>query len=187
MKQRALVWLALAFLLPLIMAALALKLEWYQSGSANRGQWMSSTIISPQLQTHQGLPEAWKLVYNLPSNCALHCQNLLQNMADGYATLGRKQVQVKLLLLANAESSTLRNESPLPAELSASLLSGLSAVVLPEHIHKQLSANDLYIVDQQGQFILRYAVGDEPFNYAQLTRDWLADMKRLLSFSRSQL
>lgn len=187
MKQRALIWLALAFLVPLVVAALALQLQWYQPGSANRGQWMASTIISPQLQTHQGLPEGWKLVYNLPSDCTLHCQNLLQNMADGYATLGRKQVQVKLLILANAEHSTLQGKRSLPAELSPSLLSKFSFVALPEHIHKQLSANGLYIVDQQGQFILRYAVGDEPFNYAQLTRDWLADMKRLLSFSRSQL
>lgn len=178
MQQKTLMLLGAVFLLPLIAAAMVLHFGWYQAGTANKGTWVKSDMLFEPLQSNPSLPEAWKLTYVMPNVCQAHCQSMIKNMEKGYSTLGRKQVQLKLILLQSTTSQALTTASRMSSSKH------FSTITLPENLHEQLQTGSLYLVDHQGQFILRYSAGDDGANYAQLTRDWLADTKRLLAYSR---
>lgn len=177
MNQRIPMLLAAVFLIPVIAALFALQMHWFTAGTANKGDWLTQEIQIAKLQTQSSLQESWKVVYVMPAQCLTHCQTVLDNISNGYATLGRKQRQVKLMRVVSAK------HSPTPTDEIAALTS-FTTITVPEKSYEQLTAGALYLVDHQGQFILRYPTDNDAINYAQIMRDWLADTKRLLAYAR---
>src|SRR6188474_2057857 len=97
---------------PLIAAQLSLSLGWFKQGSTNKGQWLQHEIqllpdatIAEDQSTDKSVH--WHLVYVQAAVCDQQCEQALFTLQQLYAGMGRKQLIVKPLLIAQQQPTQL--------------------------------------------------------------------------------
>ena len=147
----------LVICLPVLLAALALRQGWYESGTRNKGQWLSQEryLLEPA-RAHQA---QWRLVYLDPKPCEGECQQIPVLMQRIQSALGRNMDKLALVQLPGT--------------------------LLPE-AQAELKAGDLMLVDPRGLAILRYEVPANTAAWPQLGKAVLSDLQLLLRYQRGQ-
>lgn len=163
----------LCALLPLAAAWLALTQGWFAGHASNRGQWLDHEV--QVLPVSAGGDAHWRLAYVQPSDCDAACEaaveaalHILQQL---HAGLGRKQEQVRPVVVADASPAVLERFPSVRWEAAA-----LADAALMRHI---------VIVNRAGLALLRYAVDADPAHAVQVAADIRSDLLRLLNYDRS--
>jgi hypothetical protein len=155
--------------LPFVAAKLALEFSWLAAGATNKGQWLEREIkvLPASTQTH------WRLVYVQANNCDASCELALYTLQQIHSGLGRKQVQINNVILADK----------MPQQLAhfASIQWQPTNVALPE------LQNHIVIVNQQGLALLRYPAIHDQAHMLAVGKDIRADLRRLMNYDRSNL
>ena len=188
----------LCALVPLAAAKISLTMGWFSQASTNKGVWLEHEIqLLPDYT--QGAQEAefdphlhWHLVYVQAADCAQQCEQALALMQKLYAGLGRKQIQVKPLLMAEQAPQQLTQFPSIDWQLE-------------QAVAKELR-NQIVIVNQRGLVLLRYPLEslsensnqqqhnnlpinnssvDNSFALRQLAKDIRTDLLRLMNYDRS--
>ncbi len=180
-----------AFAGPLLIASvLYFGQDWFEFGSTERGQLLSSgqvldsenfdLIKDDQTTDAKGAPlldGRWLLVFHGTRACDLHCQASLFKMRQARLVLGRDAARVRTVyLLADAQQPD--------AELNRLLLQypALSVYRIEDTADVRAQApqfrqNQVYIADPFGNLVMFYL----PDAYS---RDIIKDFKRLLKASK---
>ncbi|WP_104040384.1 cytochrome oxidase biogenesis cluster protein [Vibrio hyugaensis] len=165
-----LISLVCLFALPAVIAKLVLSQGWYESGVTNRGKLVEPYTSLTQLGQSSPLTEkGWQLAYVLPSACEAQCQQQLHLMQQSHIALGKYQERVVPVVWTIGDATPF-NDSMLVMQINESLA-------------KTVEAGQVLIVDPLGQLVMSYTPSENE-DLAQLSKDMLADLRKLLKLSR---
>jgi len=162
--------------IPLLAAQLSLSMGWFQQGSTNKGQWLQHEIqLLPD--THSSAPNNpdinvhWHLVYVQADVCDQQCEQALFTLQQLYSGMGRKQLKIKPLVMAQQQPEQLTKFPAIDWQREPSAASELQ--------------NQIVIVNQRGLVLLRYPVVENPEQMRDLAKDIRTDLLRLINYDRS--
>ncbi|MFT5161975.1 MAG: hypothetical protein ACI9FJ_000543 [Alteromonadaceae bacterium] len=170
-----------AFAAPVILAAIVYHMGWFNAGVTNKGEFMQNELTLSWLLPQNPADSEWIIFYPLPQNCEQQCDNVLYSLNQGYQALGKLQGK------AHPVVTRANNASITPAQLKEKF--GYINVIEQQPVHQstlaQLSADYVYLVDPFGKVVLRYKATTDKQAMIMITKDWIADLKRLLKYSRT--
>ncbi|MDF2179253.1 hypothetical protein P2G88_13415 [Aliiglaciecola sp. CAU 1673] len=178
-NKRTLIVLLVVFVVPVLLAKLALEMEWFNRGATNKGQLLDPALSLASL----GLPTPpkWRLLYVVPVNCGSDCENALFSIHQVWQALGKEQDRAEAVAVVTAESDTTI-QSKL-AQLPHVHIQKSDTQNVNE-VFKDAGANGIFLSDTLGNVILRYPLEQEQQNAVLGSRDILADLRKLLKLSR---
>lgn len=162
---------------PLVVAQLSLSMGWFSQGGNNKGQWLQHEIQLLPDASHAGQDNPasnsvhWHLVYVQARDCDQQCEQALFTLQQLYSGMGRKQLKVKPLVMAQQQPVQLKQFPAISWQPEQSVANELQ--------------NQIVIVNQRGLVLLRYPVADSPEHMRDLARDIRTDLLRLINYDRS--
>ena len=177
-KSRRVLLLTLAvFVLPVVLAKLALELEWFDYGVTNQGELSTQHLTLADL----GLPstdfdEQWLLLYRVPETCAEACLNSLSAINSAFVLLGKEVPRVTPVTLAEQPLSELQQQAMRHGKWQSHYL--------PQQNDNHIKPSQLLVIDPLGNVVMSYQAPQEKSAIAQFAKSILSDMKKLLKFSR---
>lgn len=171
--------LALAFLVPILLAKTALTVGFKGEVKTHGGQLLNIDNTYQQLIGNNKLEEKtkqWRIVYVSPNACDAKCLDGLFHMQQTYKALGRLQERVSLDLLSTHE----RHQGAVREDLAMNLFS--HHVV--HHVSQEVLNNKVVIVDPMGNLVMSYQFDSKPKENLIKAHDMLLDIKQLLKLSR---
>jgi len=162
---------------PLIAAQLSLSMGWFNQGGNNKGQWLQHEIqllpdASHLVQEHSANNSVhWHLVYVQAAVCDQQCEQALFTLQQLYAGMGRKQLKINPLGMAQQQPAQLKQFPAISWQLEPNIANELQ--------------NHIVIVNHRGLVLLRYPVADSPELMRDLARDIRTDLLRLINYDRS--
>jgi hypothetical protein len=165
------------FILPVVLAKLALEQQWFDYGVTNFGQLSEQELTLTDLGIkHESFNEQWLLLYRIPQTCDELCQKTLLSVNNTYTLLGKElprvtPVAVMERSLAEDQQSNLRHHK-------------WQQLLLPKQANAHFSINQLLIVDPLGNVVMSYQSPLEEQGLVTFGKAILADMKKLLKYSR---
>ena len=164
MKSKTFFTLFLAMaVVPLALAFMVLKMEWFTPGATNKGEFVQEDI---SLSLPHERP-TWSLVYQPSENCGLLCQEQLYSLNQTHIALGKLQKRVSAYVLDSKQD-----------------LSAFSHLQARPTGNAKLKQNYIYLVDPFGKVILQYAGSQDRQETIQTSKDIIADVKKLLNYAR---
>lgn len=170
-----------AFLAPVLVAAIVYKAGWFNAGVTNKGEFMDKEITLSWILPEKAEDTQWVIFYHIPSECNERCENVLYSLNQGYQALGKLQGKAHPVSVRN-------NDSTISADR---LQSEFGYIKNREHQAEfsstlnELSSEFIYLVDPFGRVVLKYPAKADRKEAILTTKDWMADLKRLLKYSRT--
>ncbi|NMP33032.1 hypothetical protein HII17_15855 [Thalassotalea sp. M1531] len=162
-----------AFLVPIVIAKVALEQQWFNYGVTNQGQLLDNPVSLTDLSLTEIQPEKqWLMVFNSPDKCGLSCQKSVNALANTYVALGKEMPRVQSVLLNNGIDNEQFN------------LSKWKQYQVPALSHPQLVPGTMFVVDPLGNIVLTHQPPKDAEQLAVFGKAVLADMKKLLKYSR---
>nr|WP_324259787.1 hypothetical protein [Cellvibrio fontiphilus] len=159
----------LCALIPLAAAKLSLAMGWFSHHAVNKGYWLEREIeLLPDAEANAA---AWRLVYVAPESCTAECQQALYSLQQLYTGLGRKQLKMQPLVMAQQTPDVLREFS--------------SIHWLEKNILARELQNQIVIVNRDGLALLRYPVSEDSQHMQHIAKDIRTDLLRLMNYDRS--
>ncbi|WP_394222219.1 hypothetical protein [Alteromonas gracilis] len=172
-SKKTLIIMVAVFVLPVVLAKLALDNDWFTKGATNKGQLLAPTIdVSALLENAE---PKWRLLYVMPNNCDAVCENALFSINQVWLALGKESDRAQALVVTTASS-----DQTAIAALSEYPFVETLAVTTPT----TLASSSVYIVDTQNNAMLFYEIKDDRKEAVMESRNMLADMRKLLKLSR---
>lgn len=171
--------LIVVFVVPVIMAKIALDNDWFNKASTNRGE-----LLDPIIEAQSMLQDAdkkWHFLYVVPQTCDQACDNAIYSINQVKQAIGRESDRVNAIFIATEES----DQSALDkiAEISAT-----QVLQKPKEnvnkVFKDESVNAIFIADTLNNIVLKYPNTDDEQQAIMDSRDMLSDIKKLLKLSR---
>mgnify|MGYP005987871447 CR=1 FL=1 len=176
-SRRSMLILLAVFIIPVVLAKLALNQEWFNYGVTNKGQLIENELTLAKLGLNvDDFDHQWLMLYTLPEKCEQQCERILVSVNNTYIALGKEMPRVKPVALTQHE---------LTAEQSDKIqIKKWHVQAMPALAKNVIKQSQVLIVDPLGNVILRHL---PPENSEQLTvfgKAILADFKKLLKYSR---
>ncbi|MEW9797773.1 hypothetical protein [Alteromonas sp. CYL-A6] len=178
-SRKTLLLVLMAFIVPVILAKLALEQDWFNRASTNKG-----TLLTPTLDLSELLSERapkWRLLYVIPSECDAVCENALYSLQQVWLALGRETDRVEALTLS-LDTSDQRAVKSVDAAPNIQ-----RQPVMNENVNKLFNgvgSDGIFIVDTQNNAMLHFNVVADKEQAVMESRDILSDIKKLLKLSR---
>lgn len=107
-SRRSMILLIAIFVIPVVLAKLALTFHWFDYGVTNKGTLVSNELTLAKLGLADEFTEKnWLLLYANIDNCEAHCQQVVESVMNTYTALGREMPRVKPILIT---PSTLNHQ-----------------------------------------------------------------------------
>lgn len=151
-SRRSFVMLLAVFIVPVVLAKLALELQWFNYGVTNKGQLYDKPLSMTELGFTQDFKQKWLLLYRMPSTCQQTCLATLQSIQNTYTALGREVPRVTPILLTT-EAMADQVAQKLPSAKWQILID------TPESAAK-LGSEQVVIVDALGNLVLHHSIPD---------------------------
>ena len=174
-SKKTLILMIFVFVIPVVLAKLALDHDWFNRSATNNGTLIQPTInLSTVLEGEQ---PKWRLLFVLPEQCDAQCENALFSINQVWLALGKEADRAEALVLygANSDKNALQN---------LSVYENVRTLSVNETALKSLETHNVYIVDTLNNAMLFYRMDNDRKNAVMESRNMLADIKRLLKLSR---
>jgi len=176
-SRRSLLMVVGAFALPIILAKLALELNWLDYGVTNKGALVENQLTLSQL----GLDETdfdkhWLILYILPESCTARCETTLETVHNTYTALGREVPRVTPVALFQSQFS--------PSQQERIAESKWRIEPMPSLTKNTFTDPQILIVDPLGNVVLKHDIPADSAELASFGKMIVADMKKLLKYSR---
>jgi hypothetical protein len=172
--------LASVFILPVLLAKLALDNNWFNQAATNKGKLLSPPVDMRVLRTPEQEPK-WKLLYVLPETCALECENALYSITQVHSALGKHSDRAEVVVITH-ENSNLTQLAQLEEKLNIRLIN--TDLKSLQQIFKDESTDGIFVADTLDNVILRYPLQIDKEQAILHSRDILSDMRKVLKLSR---
>ena len=167
------------FVLPVILAFMALKMDWFNKASTNRGELLQPVIEAAELLEQSDIK--WHLLYVIPKICDQACENAIYSVTQIYQATGKESDRVSKLFI-QTENSSLSAVENIKKLHGAFLLQKSQENV--NEVFKKTGINAIFISDTLHNIVLRYPVTEVQEEAIMDSRNILADLKKLLKLSR---
>ena len=176
-SRRSMLMVLGAFILPIVLAKLALNQNWLDYGVTNKGTLVENELTLQKLGLEQtSLQETWLVIYSLPAHCDTHCEKTLLSVNNSYIALGRERPRVKRVALS---------PNPLSEQQTQRLTENSWTIIsTPNLVKNILPEPQVLVVDPLGNVILSHKPPANDEDQAMFGKEILADMKKLLKYSR---
>lgn len=181
-------WLLLAFLatfiVPIVVGQLAYDGGWFRGGQTNHGELidppMTRDAMTWQVQKPDApaLSERWWVVYQLPRQCGLSCQQSLIALPRMHESIGRERQRLGILLVLPADQASL------PAWLPVDLVEAPYVQWVRAGATSTLTDDTWFVMDPMGWMMLRYGIPESEAAAILRAQDVLDDLVKLLKVSR---
>ncbi len=176
-SRRSLLMVVGAFVLPIVIAKLALTQNWLDYGVTNQGQLVENELTLKDLGVqHSDLDNMWLILYALPDQCNEQCEQTLLSVNNTFTALGREMPRVKNVALYHQD---LTEE-----QLNQLDISRWSILPTPSTTHSIIEQSKVLLVDPLGNIILEHNLPKSTEQQAMFGKGILADMKKLLKYSK---
>lgn len=177
-KSRRTLMLVLAvFIIPVILAKLALNEHWFNYGVTNKGQLVEHEITLEKMGLESAdFKNKWLMIYLLPNDCKQLCQQTLHGVNNTYIALGKGMDRVKPVVLTLHDLTTQQLQ-----QIQLKRWSVKAAPVLTQEIFQE---QQVLIVDTLGNIVLSYTPPDNEQSLPLFGKSILADLKKLLKYSK---
>ncbi len=172
-SKKTLIIMVAVFVLPVVLAKLALENDWFTKGATNKGQLLSPTIDMGALL--DDADPKWRLLYVMPDECDAVCENALFSINQVWLALGKESDRAQALVV-----TTFSSDKRAIAALREYPFVETMMVTTPT----SLASSSVYIVDTQNNAMLFYEIRDDRKDAVMESRNMLADMRKLLKLSR---
>ncbi|WP_334059761.1 hypothetical protein [Alteromonas sp. S005] len=172
-SKKTLIIMVAVFVLPVVMAKLALDNDWFTKGATNKGQLLAPTIDMSALL--KDAKPKWRLLYVMPNECDAVCENALFSINQVWLALGKESDRAQAVVVTTASSDQ---------GAVAALADYPFVETLPVTTATELASSSVYIVDTQNNAMLFYEIKDDRKDAVMESRNMLADMRKLLKLSR---
>jgi hypothetical protein len=168
------------FLLPVILAKLALDNGWFNQAATNKGELLSPPVDMSSLDSSKQEPK-WKLLYVLPEICLQECENALYSITQVHSALGKHSDRAEVVVFTH-EKSNLAQLALLKEKQNLRLVT--TQIESLQQVFKDNSTDGIFIADTLDNVILRYTLQKEQEQAVLHSRDILSDMRKVLKLSR---
>jgi hypothetical protein len=176
-SRRSLFLMLAAFALPIILAKFALEQQWLDTGVTNKGTLLANELTLEQLGLKTSdFKQHWLIMYSLPKDCSTHCQKTLEAVHNTYVALGKDMPRVSPVALYQNELSHEQYQ-----KISKSKW---QLFVMSEQAKQYIDKSQIFIVDPLGNVFLSHQLPENTEQLPQLGKQILADMKKLLKYSK---
>lgn len=176
-SRRYLIMVVGVFLLPIILAKLALTQNWLEYGVTNKGSLVGNELTLKDLGiSNNELNNMWLILYALPEECTEQCEQTLLSVNNTYVALGKEMPKVRNVALYK---HTLTSE-----QLNTLDESKWSFISSPAQEHALIQQPTVLLVDPLGNIILEHKPPMLPEGQSLFGKGILADMKKLLKYSK---
>jgi len=176
-NRRSLILLLTVFVLPILLAKLALDNQWLDLGVTNQGKLLSQPLTLTDLGiSEQNLAKQWLIIYRLPKTCPDMCLHSIETVHNSYVVLGKDMPRVTPVMLTNTIFSAQQSQ-----QLGKSQWKILS---LTPQMNNLLQEAQVLIADPLGNIILRHPLPTKEQQQAAFGKAIVADMKKLLKYSK---
>lgn len=173
------IMLVAVFVIPFLLAVLALRGDWFNKAATNRGELLSPPVEIPSLL--RGETPVWRIVYIMPESCYEKCKNAIYSLNQIWEASGREKDRVIPSIVAT-ESSNTASMAEIKAQTHIVVLN--TEITQLNSAFLDQSMEGIFISDTLGNIILRYPLSVEQQEAVMHSRDVLADLKKLLKLSR---
>ena len=176
-SRRNLLLVIAVFVLPIVLAKLALTQNWLEYGVTNKGTLVENELTLQELGiVDDELNNMWLILYALPDDCNEHCEQTLLSVNNTLVALGKDKPKV-------------RNVALYKHSLSSDQLSHLdqaiwSVIPSPGKQHLLIQQPTVLLIDPLGNIILEHKPPEFVEEQAMFGKGILADMKKLLKYSK---
>ncbi len=176
-NRRSLLLLITVFILPILLAKLALDNQWLNLGVTNQGKLLAQPLTLKELGIDEPeLAKQWLIIYRLPNACPDMCLHSIETVHNSYVALGKDMPRVSAVLL---------KENVFSAQQSKQLAkSQWKILALTPQINNFLHEPQVLIADPLGNIILRHQLPEQEQLQAAFGKAIVADMKKLLKYSK---
>lgn len=176
-SKRLLIIVLAVFFLPVVLAKLALTFQWFDYGVTNHGQLLNEHKTVADLGLNQqAFPEQWLLIYHPSNHCLNHCQQAMKIINSTYILLGKEIPRVTPILLSqqtlNSQQKSILNHQKWQFQISETIIN------IPS------SDNQIIIADPLGNLVMTHKVPASEADIQTTAKAILADMKKLLKYSK---
>lgn len=176
-NRRGFLLMIAIFVLPILLAKLALNGEWLATGVTNKGTLLSNELTLEKLGIdNSNFAEKWLILYNLPKQCDLGCQKTLEAVHNTYVALGKEMPRVTPVAMYQ---NVLLSE-----QLQQISKSQWQLIATPVEAKTQISEQQVLIVDPLGNVFMSHKIPHDTEQLSQFGKQILADMKKLLKYSK---
>lgn len=190
-NKKSLILVAVAFILPVILAKIALDTDFFNRGVTNKG-----LLLDPVLNLSPVLAETepkWRIVYVLPSECDQRCENALFTIQQVHLSLGKHVERVvpvvirtenspKLLLNNGFWQDVYTRFGALEGPHTIEMLNAEQKIV--NDMFKSVDLNGIFVVDTLNNGMLKHPTFVNESDTVEGSRALLSDIKKLLKLSR---
>jgi len=176
-SRRNLFLVVSAFVLPIILAKLALTQDWLDSGVTNKGLLIENEVTLNDLGiTDSALNNMWLILYVLPTQCNEQCEQTLSSVNNTFVALGREMPRVKNVALY---------QQPLTKKQFNQIdVTKWIPIAAPKKPHTLVKQPIVLLVDPLGNIILAHQTPKTFEQQPMFGKGILADMKKLLKYSK---
>jgi len=176
-SRRSLLLLITVFILPILLAKLALDNQWLNLGVTNQGKLLAQPLTLQELGIDESeLAKQWLIIYRLPNTCPEMCLHSIETVHNSYVALGKDMPRVSAVLL---------KENIFSAQQSKQLAkSQWKILALTPQMNNLLHGPQVLIADPLGNVILRHQLPEQEQLQAAFGKAIVADMKKLLKYSK---
>lgn len=176
-SRRNMLILLSVFIIPVILAKLALEQQWFNYGVTNKGQLISGEITLTEMGLNsQDFDHHWLMIYLLPEQCDTLCEQTLLGVNNTYIALGKEMPRVKPVALTHQAFTD--------EQLAKIQVKKWHIQAMPAQTKLLFKDTRVLIADPLGNVMLKHI---PPSNVEQLPsfgKAILADFKKLLKYSK---
>jgi hypothetical protein len=176
-SRRNLLLVIAVFVLPIVLAKLALTQNWLDYGVTNKGLLVENELTLNDLNiADDELDSMWLMLYALPNNCNEQCEQTLLSVNNTLVALGKDRPKVRNVALYQQALS----------EQQLSNLDGSKWTIIPSPIekHSLIQKPTVLLIDPLGNIILEHKPPELYEEQSMFGKGILADMKKLLKYSK---
>ncbi|WP_448247621.1 hypothetical protein [Thalassotalea agariperforans] len=178
-SRKTFIMVIIAFILPVLIAKLALEFNWLEYGVTNKGELISSSMRVEDFGVEMASlakEKQWLMLYVLPKDCENLCQQVLHGINNTYVALGKEMPRV---------TPTALYQKPLTSEALASIRAhDWHIEQASQKALNNAQQSKLYIVDPLGNAFMSHNLPMATADIPPFGKAVVADMKKLLKYSK---
>ena len=176
-SRRSMLILLAVFIIPVLLAKLALDQQWFNYGVTNKGQLIENELTLAKLGLNvDDFDHHWLMLYTLPENCDQQCERVLVSVNNTYIALGKEMPRVK--------PGALTQKQVTAEQTDKIQINKWHLQAMPMQAKNEIKQSQVLIVDPLGNVILRHLPPAKPEQLTVFGKAILADFKKLLKYSR---
>ena len=176
-SKRNFILVIIAFALPIIIAKLALELNWIDYGVTNQGQLIENeTHLNDIGLRDVDFDKHWLILYTMPEQCGQRCETIMETLHNTYVALGREVPRVTPVALYQTALTTTQQKGIAGSKWRIEKMPVEAKTAFPQ--------TKVIIVDPLGNLVLTYDIPKDNNKLSEFGKMIVADMKKLLKYSR---